>query len=84
MIPPILRSKGGLADVPQDTLRENLRPIVQALRKLDAKQLLSLQPSHVGPQLCEGYVIMDPSLVTKNPTGATNPISSAFLIQPLL
>eukprot|EP00934_Nitzschia_sp_Nitz4_P007261 Nitzschia sp. Nitz4//scaffold19_size178191//114740//116048//NITZ4_001992-RA/size178191-processed-gene-0.26-mRNA-1//1//CDS//3329540726//7251//frame0 len=54
MIPSMLATKGGLSAVPQETLEENLKPIVQALEKLDAAQLLSLEPSRQGPRVCEG------------------------------
>ena len=54
MIPPLLKRKGGLSEISQETLRENLQPIVQALQKLDAEMLLGLQRSSRGPQLRQG------------------------------
>lgn len=54
IIPPLLKRKGGLSDIPQETLRENLQPIVRALQKLDAEILLGLEPSARGPRVREG------------------------------
>jgi hypothetical protein len=54
MIPPILKNKTGLGNIPPETLRENLQPIVRALEKLDAEQLLGLQRSSRGPQVRDG------------------------------
>lgn len=54
MIPPLLKRKGGLAELPQETLRENLQPIVRALKKMDAELLLGLEPAARGPKVREG------------------------------
>lgn len=54
MIPPLLKNVGGLGNIPPETLRENLQPIVRALQKLDAELLLGLERSARGPQVREG------------------------------
>jgi hypothetical protein len=53
ILSPILKN-GGLANIPHETLRENLRPVVSALERLDAELLLDLQPAERGPRLRDG------------------------------
>jgi hypothetical protein len=54
MLPPILRGQGGLANIPQATLRQNLQPVLDALGKLDAELLLDLTLTEHGPRLRDG------------------------------
>lgn len=54
MLPPILKCQGGLRNIPHDTLRQNLQPVIRALEKLDSELLLGLQPAEYGPRLREG------------------------------
>jgi hypothetical protein len=51
MLPPMLRGKGGLANIPPATLRQNLQPVLNALGKLDAEKLLDLELTEHGPRL---------------------------------
>ncbi len=53
MLPPLLKSQGGLAIIPQATLRQNLQPVLNALERLDAERLLDLQPAARGPHVIE-------------------------------
>jgi hypothetical protein len=53
ILPPLLKS-GGLANIPHTTLRENLKPVLSALERLDAELLLDLQPSERGPRVRQG------------------------------
>jgi hypothetical protein len=54
MLPPMLRGKGGLANIPQAILRQNLQPVLNALGKLDAELLLDLELTEHGPRLRDG------------------------------
>ena len=54
MLPSIMKGKGGLSGVPQATLRQNLQPVIHALKNLNAELLLDLQPAEQGPRVAEG------------------------------
>ena len=54
MIPSLLLNRGGLGMMPSEMLRENLQPIVEALKKLDAEVLLGLDRTAKGPRVREG------------------------------
>lgn len=54
ILPPLLKCSGGLANIPQSTLRENLKPVVTALERLDAELLLHLQSAEQGARVREG------------------------------
>eukprot|EP00339_Tiarina_fusa_P027274 CAMPEP_0116997174 /NCGR_PEP_ID=MMETSP0472-20121206/708_1 /TAXON_ID=693140 ORGANISM="Tiarina fusus, Strain LIS" /NCGR_SAMPLE_ID=MMETSP0472 /ASSEMBLY_ACC=CAM_ASM_000603 /LENGTH=321 /DNA_ID=CAMNT_0004695987 /DNA_START=132 /DNA_END=1097 /DNA_ORIENTATION=+ len=53
ILSPLVKN-GGLANIPQTTLRQNLQPVVSALERLDAELLLDLQPAESGPRVREG------------------------------
>lgn len=46
----------GLSHISQDTLQRKLQPIVEALERIDASQLLDLKPAAHGPRLDSRYV----------------------------
>lgn len=54
MIPPLLKSGGGLGRIPQKALQSNLEPILRALHNLDAELLLGLEPAPTGPIVRDG------------------------------
>ena len=57
MLPPLLKHPGGLSRVPESTLEQQLQPVLNALKHLDAERLLDLQPaasSMEGPLVRKG------------------------------
>jgi len=51
LISPLQHGKENLANIPQQKLKENLKPIVMALEKLDAELLLGLERTAQGPRV---------------------------------
>jgi hypothetical protein len=47
VLEPVLKTYKGLSSISQESLRKNLQPIMNALKRLDAELLLDLKP--VGP-----------------------------------
>jgi hypothetical protein len=54
ILPPLFKTHGSLANIPQATLRQNLQPVFRALGKLNAELLLDLHPAERGPRVREG------------------------------
>ena len=57
ILPSLLsRCEGGLAEVPIETIRQCLQPVLRQLQAIDAMSLLSLQPCGPGqgPQVARG------------------------------
>jgi hypothetical protein len=46
-----IQTEGGLSEESQDSLRNNLQPVLNALERLDADLLLDLKPAEYGPQV---------------------------------
>jgi hypothetical protein len=54
LLPLLKQAKGGLSNISQSTLQDNLQPVVHALMQLDAELLLDLERTARGPRLREG------------------------------
>jgi hypothetical protein len=54
LIPQLQHGRGPLSSIPQETLRENLYPIILALQRLDAELLLGLERTARGPRVQAG------------------------------
>jgi hypothetical protein len=59
VLEPVLQRYGALSAISQESLRKNLQPIMNALKRLDANLLLDLKPvgPGQGPRVNARYVL---------------------------